>query len=406
MPANRTYNNQQEELAALHSALRAVIADGRRADQTIGVILREHRSWSGNHKKDWAEAVYGIIANWRRLWFLSGSEPKDNWNIATSRQLRELWLLLRTGNAAGHPDPREAKNLQKRIQQSARTVALRDSWPDWLDALCSEAYGKEWSGLSHELHQPPPVFLRCNTLKTDVPALLARMHEEGLQATAVDSAGVALTSTHAPSQLIHSQCYRAGLFEVQDLHSQSVSPLLRAVPGETVVDFCAGEGGKTLHLAALMQNKGRLLAGDSADWKLDRLKLRARRAGISNLQIIPPTEGKRWKRLTGQCDAVLVDAPCSGLGSLRRHVDIKWHLTAQQLHNLHSEQQQLLQQALRLLKPGGRLVYVTCSILPSEGEHQISALLSSQPKLKLDTQVRLQPAPLKGDGFYAAVCTA
>ncbi|MCD8481693.1 MAG: RsmB/NOP family class I SAM-dependent RNA methyltransferase [Verrucomicrobia bacterium] len=211
-----------------------------------------------------------------------------------------------------------------------------------------------------------------------------------------------LLSVGSPTEILHTQAYRAGLFEVQDLHSQMISPATLAGPGQTVVDLCAGEGGKTLHLACLMQNKGRLFASDTAEWKLDRLRLRARRAGISNLQIVPASESKRWKRMAGQCDAVLVDAPCSGLGSLRRHVDIKWHLTPQQLDQLCMEQDTLLEQAIPLLKPSGVIVYATCSILPIEGEQRIQQFCQKFTDFECQWQQRFHPADHKGDGFYAA----
>jgi 16S rRNA (cytosine967-C5)-methyltransferase len=197
-----------------------------------------------------------------------------------------------------------------------------------------------------------------------------------------------------------------GDFEVQDAASQAVAPFLNVAPGMRVIDACAGAGGKTLHLAALMKNKGRLIALDVEQWKLDELKKRARRGGISNLETRLIDSPRVIKRLAGTADRLLLDVPCSGLGVLRRNPDAKWKLSDMYLTEVRALQQQILNDYCRMIRPGGQMVYATCSILPTENEKQVTAFLEGKAdSFTLTNERRFWPS--EGfDGFYMALIEA
>jgi 16S rRNA (cytosine967-C5)-methyltransferase len=205
--------------------------------------------------------------------------------------------------------------------------------------------------------------------------------------------------------VFQTKAFKNGLFEMQDFSSQMVASLLAPQPGMRVVDACAGGGGKTLHLAALMQNRGNLIALDTFAWKLDELRTRARRAGATNIETRPIESRKTIKRLYGSADRLLLDVPCSGLGILRRNPDAKWKLMPESIDNLRVVQQDILQSYSPILKSGGRMVYATCSILPSENQEQVATFLASEAgqNFKLLEEKRILPQENGFDGFYIAL---
>ena len=207
------------------------------------------------------------------------------------------------------------------------------------------------------------------------------------------------------ANIFQTSIFRKGWFEMQDYSSQLVAPLLAPLPGMRVVDACAGGGGKTLHLASLMENKGSIIALDTQAWKLDELRLRARRAGAANIETRPIESRKTIKRLYGSADRLLLDVPCSGIGILRRNPDAKWKLQPEQIEKLRATQQEILQAYAPITKPGGRMVYATCSILPSENQGQIEKFLQSDAgkHFKLLEERRILPQDDGFDGFYIAL---
>jgi 16S rRNA (cytosine967-C5)-methyltransferase len=218
-----------------------------------------------------------------------------------------------------------------------------------------------------------------------------------------------MEATDAPDALIlkkrtnlfNSPLFAQGYFEVQDVASQLVAPFMQVMPGMRVIDACAGAGGKTLHIASLMQNKGKIIALDSEAWKLDELSKRARRAGVDCIETRPLTDAKILKRLANTADRLLLDVPCSGLGVLRRNPDAKWKMTPEFIARIRETQLTILQEYTVMLKPGGKLVYATCSILPSEDEDQVRNFLSRNTEYTLEEEHRTWPSDDK-DGFYMA----
>jgi len=307
------------------------------------------------------------------------------------------------------------------------TLAEQLDFPDWLaERLEPRMPVADLLTLARALNSPAPLDLRVNTLKADRAAVLGALVAEGLAATACPYAPNGLRLKTKPFLQKHP-LFLDGSIEVQDEGSQLLGYLLSPKRSEMVVDFCAGAGGKTLLLGAMMRSTGRLYAFDVSDKRLAKLKPRAARAGLSNVHpaCLSGENDIRVKRLAGKIDRVLVDAPCSGLGTLRRNPDLKWRQTPQSVDELMLKQAAILAAAARLLKPGGRLVYATCSILSEENEGIVDAFLAGHPEfhrlsardllaaqdIVLDTgesdggamDMRLSPAVHGTDGFYAAI---
>lgn len=246
-------------------------------------------------------------------------------------------------------------------------------------------------------HQPPT--LRVNTLKSTTIAVIESLQSNGFS---VQKLGPETLSVRGETHLHHSDAFRNGWFEIQDQHSQQVAPFCQVKPGQRVLDGCAGAGGKSLHLAALMQNRGQIIAMDIVPQKLERLQERARRAGVHCVQSRLKTSTKTLKRLRDSFDLVLIDAPCSGTGTLGRHPEIKFTLTQQRLDQLRNEQTELLRRHAWVVKPGGTLVYATCSLLNEENSEQISNFLNSFPDFRLLEVQALKPDSQGAQGFFMA----
>jgi 16S rRNA (cytosine967-C5)-methyltransferase len=196
--------------------------------------------------------------------------------------------------------------------------------------------------------------------------------------------------------------FKNGLFEVQDASSQLVAEMMQLEPGMKVVDACAGAGGKSMHIASIMQNKGRIISLDTEQWKLDELKKRGRRAGVCNIETRLIEGTKTIKKLHDFADRVLLDVPCSGLGVIKRNPDAKWKLSIEFIEKVKQQQKEILENYSKIVKPGGKMVYATCSILPSENFLQVETFLKNHPEFTLEEEKRLYPSQTGFDGFYMA----
>jgi len=278
-------------------------------------------------------------------------------------------------------------------------LEVRASLPPW---LCERLVQLGGEALALSTTKAAPHTLRANTLKgirDDVIAAL-RAEDVACEASARSSTGIRLL---APADLFRTKAFHAGLFEVQDEGSQLIAELCAAQAGEKVTDGCAGAGGKTLALAAAMQNKGSITALDVHGGRLTALQERARRAGAHNVRAVSlEDDPKIVKRLRGVCDLVLVDAPCSGTGVLRRNPDTSWRLVDDDVRRLVTLQRELLERYAPLVKPGGRLVYATCSLLPEENDDAVAAFVAAHPDFVVDTRLHLRPDRDGTDGFFAA----
>jgi 16S rRNA (cytosine967-C5)-methyltransferase len=284
---------------------------------------------------------------------------------------------------------------------AAQPRAVRESIPDWLDELGAAELGAAWDAEISALNRRAPVFLRVNTLRTTLLDAIAWLAGAGVEVTEVPGLPDALVLP--PGKSLPKPLRLDGRVEIQDAGSQMIAPLLDAQPGMCVIDACSGAGGKALHLAALMRNEGRIYAMDVDAGKITELTRRAKRAAATCIRPRVISESMTTD-FAGKADCLLIDAPCSGLGTLKRQPDLKWRLKPAQLDRVRALQKQLLADYSVMLKPGGRLVYATCSILPSENRAAADALLE-KGGYELLEELPLSPSVTGFDGFYAAALT-
>jgi len=387
---------------AVAQALHSIFRENRHADKIIEQALKQNPKAGSRDRAFIAETTYEVVRYYRLYSESLGKTPRseaDFWEIIGIHLLK---------NGTPLPDWREFKTLKtnvlnEKLEQAAQVRTLRESIPDWLDELGSRELDSLWDETLSALNRPAQVVLRANRLKTDRAALQKALLEEGVETKFIGNEDALLLVRR--QNVFQSKAFKSGLFEMQDFSSQQVALMLAPEPGMRVVDACAGGGGKTLHLAALMQNRGSLIALDTHAWKLDELRHRARRAGAGNIETRPIESRKTVKRLYNSADRLLLDVPCSGLGVLRRNPDAKWKLTPESIENLRVVQQDILQSYSPIMKPGGRMVYATCSILPSENQEQVEKFLASEAgkNFKLLEEKQILPQDQGFDGFYIAL---
>jgi 16S rRNA (cytosine967-C5)-methyltransferase len=386
------------------TALIQIFNEGRYADRVLERVFKSNKKLGARDRRFVAESVYEIVRWWRLLWASLGSEApspiqeKDAWRVLGA------WLV-----SEGHttlPEWDEFRGLDPKIIRSQREnalaqPALRASVPDWLYNLGHAEIGERWNSFLFELNKQAPVVLRANRLKIDRDGLKKALADEGVDTRLAPQTEDGLILSERRN-IFSAKAFLSGLFEVQDGASQQIAPLLDIKPGLRVIDACAGAGGKTLHIAALLKNKGKIIAMDVGERKLEELRRRSARAGCDVIETKLIDSNKVIKRLEKTADRVLLDVPCSGLGVLRRNPDAKWKLTLEEITRLRSLQAEILLNYSSMLKPGGRLVYATCSCLPSENEKQVENFLANNSAWKLLAERKFAPGENGYDGFYAA----
>ncbi|NER10951.1 16S rRNA (cytosine967-C5)-methyltransferase [Muriicola jejuensis] len=390
---------------AVVDGLNLIFNEGVYASKAVEQILKRDKRWGSRDRSFIAETLYDIV-RWKRL-YAEIAEVREPFDRANFFRLFAVWAVLR-----GIPLPSwkqleetPARRIKGRFDELSKIRKYRESIPDWLDTLGLEAFGEAfWEKEIHALNEPAPVVLRTNTLKTSLPFLRRHLVDEGIASDPVPGYPNALVLKER-SNVFTSEAFKEGLFEVQDASSQLVAPMLDVAPGMRVIDACAGAGGKSLHLAALMENKGQLIGLDIYPQKLHELKRRARRNGVHNLETRLIESTKTIKKLHGTADRVLIDAPCTGLGVLRRNPDAKWKLRQEDLGTITDTQRQLLSDYSKMVKPGGKMVYATCSILPAENSEQVVHFLKSAEGADFDLEKEKHIfAHTSGfDGFYIAL---
>jgi 16S rRNA (cytosine967-C5)-methyltransferase len=382
---------------AVCDGLDEVFNEGYYADRVVSHLLKRDKRWGARDRGFIAETLYDCVRWWRLLVHIGG-RGRAEYVLAAYW----AWRFDEPLDVEGYPNIGPA-DVKEALKTAADQPALLASMPDWINELAEAELGGQWPAVRDALNEQASVYLRTNTLKTDRSSLLEVLNREGFEVEA-DPRGPLAIKVLKRRNLWATKAFKSGHFEVQDIASQQVAPTLDIEPGMTVVDACAGAGGKTLQLAALMRNKGRLIAMDTEERKLVELKKRAKRAGISNLDIRPITSTKVIKRLAGKADRILLDVPCSGLGVLRRNPDAKWKLKPQFVEEVKTWQADILNRYSRMLKPDGKLVYATCSILPSESEAQVAKFINTSTDWQLNAEQRLSPVD-DYDGFYHALLT-
>jgi 16S rRNA (cytosine967-C5)-methyltransferase len=430
-------------IAAAIDILEALAAGTRPADDVAADYFRRRRYIGSKDRAQVARHVYSVLRHRAALdWWVTRAGKGEIGVAPRSRMMAALAI------AEGEPEaeitasfdggkfrpaalaPAEEKLVQglagRTLRHPAMPRAVANDLPDWLLPHLEAVYGDRLEEEMAGLNSAAPVDLRVNLLKTDRAGAIGALAAEGVRAepTPYSPTGLRLTERVPLSGLA---AFKDGLVEVQDEASQLAALLLGAKPGMRVVDFCAGAGGKTLALAAAMKNRGKIVACDTAGWRLDRSGQRLRRAGASNVERHAlASERDPWvKRHAKSFDRVLVDAPCLGVGSWRRNPDAKWRATPQDLAELQVRQHDILASAARLVKPSGRLAYVTCSLLIEENEAQAERFLAETPDFALvpvaeaweeaigtpcpaaigagGDDLRLTPAQHGTDGFFVAL---
>lgn len=382
---------------AVVQSLDQIFTGNRYADKVIEKVLKSNPRWGARDRRFIAETTYDIVRWYRLLRNATESKGDDFWRLLGG------WALV---NGFDLPAWDEFKNLKRekvdsRMREHESSRRVRESIPDWLDDLGEQELGKSWDKELKSLNEEAQVVLRVNTLKITKQELQRALDEEEVRTIPLVGFPDAL-ALEERQNVFGTQCFKDGLFEVQDAASQYIAPFLQVEPGMRVIDACAGAGGKTLHLAALMKNKGRIIAMDVEQHKLDELQKRARRAGAGNIEPKLIESSKTVKRLESTADRLLLDVPCSGLGVLRRNPDAKWKLSTDFIEKVKTLQQHILNDYCTMIKPGGMLVYSTCSILSSENEKQVETFLKGNTAFELVDQKHAMPS-MGFDGFYMAL---
>lgn len=382
-------------------ALGEIIFKNRYLDQVTSYWIAENRTWTPYEKYLFADLVEETTRWWRLL-----NELRIPGLPRYGSQTHEIVAIYLAIHPHGLPiesriSPKTKQRVLEKLENLSAVRPLAESIPDWLDEICFNELGNRWPAELKALNQRPPIVLRTNLIKTNTNELIAWLKREGYQVKRLSNSDAILLTE--PANIFRSEAFRLGMFEQQDFSSQQVVPFMKIQPGERIIDACAGNGGKTLHMASLLGNKGKIVAMDTVPWKLQELKRRARRAGVTNVEIKLIDSAKTIKRLHDSADRVLIDAPCSGLGVLKRNPDAKWKLKPETIQELKQTQRQILKKYWPMVKPGGYLVYATCSILPSENEQQVEWFINEMNgQFSLEEEKHISPAQSGFDGFYMA----
>jgi 16S rRNA (cytosine967-C5)-methyltransferase len=385
---------------AVIDTLQQIFVEGVYADKAVAQVLKQNSKWGSRDRRFIAETTYGMVRWWRLI-----EQSAEIENAETNFQFWKLIAAWFINNETELPQWEEFSSIDKNkilenYSKSKQIRKYRESIPDWLDEIGSKELGEiVWEKELAELNKEAQVVLRANTLKTSLVQLQQLMREQTIETLPLGDYpdAIVLVKRQNFQQLNE---YKIGLFEVQDASSQLIAPFMKLTEGLTVIDACAGAGGKSLHIAAMMKNKGRIISMDVEERKLVELKKRAERAGarIIETQTINSNSISKFKNTA---DRLLLDVPCSGLGVIRRTPDAKWKLNIDFLNRVRSTQQEIITNYSQMLKTGGIMIYATCSILPSENQKQVEIFLEKNKNFEFIEDRKVLPS--EGfDGFYMA----
>lgn len=397
-------------VAATVEALQDIFVKNRQADRVVEQLLKSNKKWGARDRAFIAENVYEIVRWWRLVKYTAQvekvRESEDFWRLAG------VWQLIKPMQLEGHealetlPEWPEFEGIDREVvnQRYAEGQAIRkiaQSIPDWIDLTGEAELGERWPIELAALNKTAPVVLRVNSLKANIETVQEQLGSEITETVPGLPEALALKKRINVSGL---ESFKNGFFEVQDAGSQLIAPYLDVHAGMSVIDACAGAGGKSLHLAALLRNTGSVLAMDIEHHKLQELERRAARNGVTNLTTMVISSDKVIENLSETADRLLLDVPCSGLGVLRRNPDSKWKLKPEFLEKIRKVQAQILENYSKMVKKGGKMVYATCSVLPSESEEQVRAFTKRhKADWRFVSEHRTSPAQDGFDGFYMAL---
>lgn len=390
---NRLHRNL---IDAVIRVVQSCMYEGKYADRVLEQILRGNPKWGSKDRAFIAESSYEIIRGFRFFSFCSGTDSEPEKIIAAFLVLEgyELpeWELF------NNCDPDE---IIKRKEQADLEFSICQSYPDELIGILQKELPDNYEKELIALNQKARLVLRVNTLKETRSHIVAQLNQQGRLVEIDDNIPDAIVCMKRWN-VFQDPLFKSGCIEIQDGSSQLVGPFCRLRPGMRVIDACAGAGGKTLHMAALLNNTGKILALDIEEWKLNELKKRAKRAGIHCVETRLIENNKVIKRLEASCDRLLLDVPCSGLGVLKRNPDAKWKIDNAFIERMIITQRDILSRYSKMLKVGGKLIYSTCSILPSENSNQIAYFCNENSHFQLEEELSISPADSPYDGFYMA----
>ena len=389
---------------AVIDGLHLIFNEKEYADKVVQKLLKRDKRWGARDRAFVALTTYEMV-RWKRL-YTAIAEVKEPYTRKSLWRLFAVWATLR---GIALPDWNQieetpVRKIKGRFDELSKIRKYRESVPDWMDELGIAELGEAvWEKELACLNKTAEVILRVNTLKATKNQVKEALLEEEIECEPIEGYPYALKLKER-ANVFSTEVFKKGWFEVQDASSQLVADFLEVKPGMRVVDACAGAGGKTLHLASLMENKGVIIALDIYAHKLAELKKRAKRNGAHNIETRPITSTKIIKKLHGKADRVLLDAPCSGFGVLRRNPDSKWKLKPEFINQIKETQQRILIDYSKMVKTGGKLVYATCSILPSENQKQVEKFLNAPEgaSFTLEEDKSLMPSKNGYDGFYMA----
>ena len=374
--------------------------DKKYADKVLERLLKAHKKWGSADRQVVSEIFYDIVRWKKRLEYYmgEGTKPSNIYNLILAYL---LWKKVKYKKFDEFDGIKTGGILSKLDKKTFPTKAIEHSVPDWLAGLFEKELGSKWEKEMSALNEQAPVILRANSLKISAENLVEILKEESVNSFVLRGYPDAVQLEEKKNVFLTS-AFKEGFFEVQDASSQKIAELLDVKEGMRVVDACAGAGGKTLHIAAWMKNKGQIIALDIYEWKLAELKRRAKRAGAFNIEARFIEDNKVIKRLHNTADRLLIDAPCSGLGVLKRNPDSKWKIDEDFINRIKTEQENILQNYSKILKKGGKMVYATCSILPSENGEQVRKFLAENTEFALVKEENIMPSD-GYDGFYMAL---
>jgi 16S rRNA (cytosine967-C5)-methyltransferase len=405
-----------------------VVDSSKPADRHIDLFFRSRKYLGSSDRRFIAETMYGMLRHKKRIeWIVSVLETKNE-----LRRLCGAYLLMNGGATKGQLAEEinlpleELSLIEERVNRTPESgsriemLATAYSFPEWMIAGWRDEMGDEaLEPLCTVLNTQAPMTIRVNTVKTSREECRRILSQEGVE---TDLAELSPFGLHLKrrTNLFQLQAFRDGLFEVQDEGSQLLALLVDPKPGSKVVDGCAGAGGKALAMASVMKNWGEIFALDVHSFRLEELKKRIRRSGVDSIRTRAVREGEVQEQLAGVADAVLVDAPCSGTGTIRRNPGMKWSVTEQMIDELQQKQGSILSLNAHYVKPGGKLIYATCSLMKKENESVVERFLADHPEFVLlppataleryglarlakNKYFQLLPHQYNTDGFFAAV---
>ncbi len=381
--------------------LHKIYNENKYADKVIEYSFKDNKKWGSRDRHFVAFNIYEAVRWWRTLCSLAEIDFKKS--QYTDDELVDILSIQFMRNYQEVPEGFPSQSI-KAINEKLEKLNLAEKHSlsdELIEAFEADFSGQQLEEVLEALNKPAEVYLRANTLRGNRVAALKELQGEKVQIGPVDGSEVCMMLAKR-TNVFATKSFKKGLFEMQDFGSQKIAEFCQVQPGDRVIDACAGAGGKTLYLSALMKNSGKIISMDIHEWKLNELKKRAKRSGSQNIETKLIESSKTIKRLKGSADIVLLDVPCSGSGVLRRNPDTKWKFTSQSLKEVEQLQKEILGSYAKMCKDDGSLIYSTCSLFESENQNQVKLFLSENPDWELLEEKQILPQDFNCDGFYMA----